>query len=95
MCGRAFEPCYKLAYEIFIRTSNMALSQTDQVRQFNNCGIEENGDDHSFFLFLLSVGMLAGLTGILLLSKSSNNRISLETLRKAYEGLSPEDEQKI
>jgi hypothetical protein len=63
----------------------------DEERARRECG----GSDHSGLLFLLNLGAIAGLAGILLLSRDQNKRITLETLRKAYPGLSPEEEQKL
>jgi hypothetical protein len=51
--------------------------------------------DHSGFLFLLNLGAIAGLAAILLATRDPDKNITLETLRKAYPGLSPEEEQKL
>jgi hypothetical protein len=44
-------------------------------------------------LFLLTLGAAAGLAALLLIAREKNGSLSIEDLRKAYEGLSPEEEQ--
>jgi hypothetical protein len=56
---------------------------------------EDPESDFSGLLFLLNLGAIAGLAGILFATRDQDKKITLEALRKAYPGLSPDEEQKL
>jgi hypothetical protein len=54
----------------------------------------ESDSGVSTLLLVLTAGAIIGLAGMLaLLSKNAEAGVSLEDLRRAYSGLSPEEEQ--
>jgi hypothetical protein len=74
---------------------NLSREERESIYEEEKSRREACESSSSGLLFLLNIGAIAGLAGILLLTRDPDKNISLETLRKAYPGLSPEEEQKL
>ncbi|MHB9154291.1 MAG: hypothetical protein ACYC5N_01200 [Endomicrobiales bacterium] len=73
----------------------MELTPQDRERIYREEKAKREGKEGSSpLLLLLAIGAIAGIAGLLAVSQKAGRReVSLEDLRKAYSGLSPEEEE--